>query len=93
MSTLPLSEAKARLSELAEEVATTHARLQITKNGRDYVVLLAADDLESIEATIELLSDPDAQARVARAEGDIAEGDILDESAVRSMLSKAEGAE
>lgn len=93
MSTLPLSEAKARLSELAEEVATTHTRLQITKNGRDYVVLLAAEDLESIEATIELLSDPDAQDRVASSEKDIAEGNVLDENAMRAMLSKARGAE
>lgn len=54
MTTLPLSEVKARLSEIAEEVATTHDRVQITKNGRDYVVLMAAADLESIEATLEL---------------------------------------
>ena len=57
MATLPLSEVKARLSEIAEEVAATHERIQITKNGRDHVVLLAAEDLESIEATLELLSD------------------------------------
>jgi antitoxin YefM len=45
MTTLPLSEVKARLSEIAEEVATTHERVLITKNGRDYVVLLAAEDM------------------------------------------------
>lgn len=87
MSTVPLSEAKARLSEFAEEVASTHERVQITKNGRDYVVLMAAEDLESIEATIELLSDPDAQARVAASEQDIADGGVLDETAVRALLS------
>ena len=48
MTMLPLSEVKARLSEIAEEVATPHERVQITKNGREYVVLLAAEDLESI---------------------------------------------
>jgi antitoxin YefM len=87
MTTLPLSEVKARLSEIAEEVATTHERVQITKNGRDYVVLLAAEDLESIEATLELLSDPGAQSRVARAEEDIERGDILDEAQVRALLA------
>ena len=70
MSTLPLSEVKARLSEIAEEVATTHERVQMTKNGRHYVGLLAVEDLASIEATLELRSDPDAQSRVARAEED-----------------------
>ena len=58
MTTLPLSEVKTRLSEIADDVARTHERVQITKNGRDYVVLIAAEDLESIEATLELLTTP-----------------------------------
>ena len=87
MTTLPLSEVKARLSEIAEEVATTHERVQVTKNGRDYVVLLAAEDLESLEATLELLSDHAAQARVLLAERDIELGQVLDEEAVRALLS------
>jgi prevent-host-death family protein len=87
MTILPLSEVKARLSEIAEEVAATHKRVQITKNGRDYVVLMAAEDLESIEATLELLSDADAQARVARAEQDIARGDVLGESEIRALVA------
>lgn len=87
MSTLPLSEVKARLSEIAEEVATTHERVQITRNGRDYVVLLAAEDLESIEATLELLSDPTAQSRLASAEQDIVRGDVLNEAEVRALLT------
>jgi len=93
MRTLPRSEVKARLSEIAEEVAATHERVQITRNGRDYVVLLAAEDLESIEATLELLSDPDAQSRLASAERDIEQGDVLDEAAVRALLPKSKGAE
>ncbi len=87
MTTLPLSEVKARLSEIAEGVAATHERVQITKNGRDYVVLLAAEDLESIEATLELLSDPDAQSRIARAEEEIERGDVMDETQLRALLA------
>ena len=88
MTTLPLSEVKARLSEIADEVATTHERVQVTRNGRDYVVLLASEDLESIEATLELLSDPEAMARISSSEQDIERGDVLDEHAVRALLSK-----
>jgi prevent-host-death family protein len=88
MTTLPLSEVKARLSEIAEEVASTHERIQITKNGREYVVLISADDLESLEATLELLADHAAQARIARADEDIAKDDVLDEEAVRALLSQ-----
>jgi antitoxin YefM len=60
MTTFPLSEVKARLSETAEEVATTHERVRITKNGREYVVLLAAEDLEAIEPTLGLLTDQES---------------------------------
>jgi antitoxin YefM len=87
MPTLPLSEVKAHLSEIAESVATTHERVQITKNGREYVVLVAADDLESIETTLELLGDADAQRRIERSEGDIVKGDLLEEEGVRALLA------
>ena len=87
MTTLPLSDAKARLSEIADEVGRTHERVHITKNGRDYVVLLAAEDLESIEATLELLADPEAQQRLQEAERDVARGDVLDEAEVRGLLA------
>lgn len=86
MSTIPLSEAKARLSEIADEVGRTHERVHITRNGREYVVLLAAEDLESIEATLELLADTRAQARIAAAEADVAAGEVLDEQQVRALM-------
>lgn len=75
MTTLPLSEAKARLSEVADEVDRTHDRVHITRNGREYVVLVSSEDLESLEATIELLSDPAAMARIQEAETALANGE------------------
>jgi prevent-host-death family protein len=35
MTTLPRSEAKARLSEVADEVDRTHDWVHITRNGRE----------------------------------------------------------
>lgn len=75
MTTLPLSEAKVRLSEVADEVDRTHDRVHITRNGREYVVLISSEDLESLEATIELLSDPAAIARIREAEAALASGE------------------
>jgi len=76
METVPLSDAKARLSEIADDVDRTHQRVQITKNGRSYVVLISAEDLESMEATLELLSDPEAMGRARTAQSDIENGDF-----------------
>ncbi len=86
MTVLPLSEAKARLSEIADEVGRTHERVHITKNGREYVVLMAAEDLDSIEATLELLSDPAAQERIARSREEIARGEGLSIAEVTRSL-------
>jgi prevent-host-death family protein len=83
MKMLPLSEAKAHLSEIADEVIRTHERVTVTRNGREAFVILSVEDLESIEATMELLADPDAQARVAQAEAEIAAGDVYSLDLVR----------
>ena len=88
MHTIPLSEAKARLSEIADEVQRTHERVHITRNGREYVVLLAAEDLESIEATLELLADIRARERIATAEADFAASEVLDEQQVRALMDR-----
>jgi len=88
MTTLPLSDVKARFSELADEVERTHERLTVTRNGREAVVIMAVEDLDSIEATLELLRDPAAQKRIAEAEAEIARGEWLDEATMRAMITR-----
>lgn len=86
MQTLPLSEVKARLSEIADEVDQTHERVYVTRNGRDFVVLMSKEDLDSLEATLELLSDPAALARLAAAERDVAAGDVTSEERMANLM-------
>jgi antitoxin YefM len=91
MTMLPLSDVKARLSEIAEEVDRTHERVHITRNGREYVVLISAEDLESIEATLELLSDPAAQQRIAKSQQEIDRGEGLNPDQVEQSLRERFG--
>ena len=91
MKMLPLSDVKARLSEIAEEVDRTHERVHITRNGREYVVLISAEDLESIEATLELVSDPAAQQRIARSQQEIDRGEGLTPDQVEQSLRERFG--
>ncbi len=51
-------------------------------------MLLAAEDLESIEATLELLAETQAQERIAAGEADFAVGDVLDERQVRTLIDE-----
>ena len=92
MDTLPLSDAKARLSEIADEVDRTHQRVQITKNGRSYVVLMSAEDLASMEATLELLSDPAAMERVRQAQTDIEQGRFTTSEEMTKLLEQRSAA-
>lgn len=83
---MPLSEVKARLSEIADEVDRTHERVHITRNGREYVVLMSAEDLESIEATLELLSDPQAMAEIREAEAAVAAGEATQGAEMAALM-------
>lgn len=56
--TLPLADVKARFSELADRVEKEHDRIVVTRNGRPAVVLVSPDDLESLEETLSILSNP-----------------------------------
>ncbi len=76
-NTLPLSEVKAKLSEVVDEVATTHDRVTVTRNGRPVVVLVSVDDLEAMEETVAILSDPSAVHGVEEGRAAIASGDIV----------------
>lgn len=88
MQTLPLSEVKARLSEIADEVDQTHERVYVTRNGRDFVVLLSKGDLDSLEATLELLTDQAAQERLAEAEHAAATGDLTTVEEMASLMQQ-----
>ena len=57
MTTLPLADASARLAELADEAHRTHEPIEITENGERSVVLLSADEYDSIMETMEILGD------------------------------------
>jgi antitoxin YefM len=88
MTTMPLSKAKAKLSEVADEVHRTHDRVHITRNGREYVVLVSAEDLDSLEATIELLSDPAAMARVREGDAAIARGETTGAEEMERLMAQ-----
>jgi len=84
----PLTDAADHLAELADEVETRHTRVVLTRPGHADVVLLSADELTSLEETVALADDPDAQQDIADAETAYAAGDYLtgDELRVRYGL-------
>ena len=57
MKTLPLTEAKTKLSSLIDEVRDRDEEVTITRNGRPVAVLVSADEFESWEETISIRAD------------------------------------
>ena len=72
--TLPLADIKARLSEIVDKVEQQHERVTLTRNGRPAAVLISPEDLEALEDTLDLLSDPTALREIERSRRDITNG-------------------
>jgi antitoxin YefM len=87
MTTIPLADAKARLSAVLDEVRDTHERVVITRNGRPEAVIMAVSDLEALEETLDLLSTPGAVEQIRQAEADIAVGKAVDADELRRQMA------
>ena len=74
MTTIPLATAKAHLSSYVDDVVKTHDRVTITRNGIPTTVLIAVEDLESLEETLALLSDAEAMRQVRQAQQELDAG-------------------
>ncbi len=67
---LSLADVKNRLSEVVDRLEREHGRVVITKHGRPAAVILSVDDLESLEETLEVLSNPTLMADIREAEAE-----------------------
>lgn len=82
--TLPLAEIKKRLSEVVDGVEDRHDRVVLTRNGRPAAVILSPADLESLEESLEILSNPKAMREIRRAEREIDRGRSLTADELRA---------
>ncbi|MBB4914268.1 type II toxin-antitoxin system Phd/YefM family antitoxin [Streptosporangium saharense] len=70
METIPISEARDRLPELADRAAREHDHFTLTRNGRPHAVIVSVAEWESLQETLELLADL-VEATSAEARGDV----------------------
>jgi antitoxin YefM len=88
MTTIPLADAKARLSAVLDEVRDTHERVVITRNGRPEAVILSVSDLEALEETLDLLSTPGVLEEIRAAEAAIARGEAIGAEDLRRLMAE-----
>jgi antitoxin YefM len=73
---IPLADVKNRLSEVVDRLEREHGRVVITKHGRPAAVVMSVEDLEGLEETLDILSDPKMMRRIRKAQAEIAAGDV-----------------
>jgi prevent-host-death family protein len=87
--TLPLSYVKAHLSEIADRVEGEQERVIVTRNGRAAAVLVSPDDLESLEETLAVLSDPELMRQIREGETAIDAGDSVTLEELQANLKRS----
>ena len=93
MTILPLNDVKTRFSAIADEVAATHDRVIVTRNGRPHVMVISVDDFESLQMTRELLAEPGALEDILAADKQISAGDYHTLDELRAALEQRQRGE
>jgi antitoxin YefM len=88
-ASIPITEAKARIAELADRVAREHDHFAITRNGRADVMLISVAEYESPQETLDILSDEETLTELRQSREDFAAGDTYSAEQVRAELSAA----
>jgi len=83
---VPFTEARARLSELLDELEARHEHVVITRNGRPVAVLAPAEEQEVLEETIEVLQDEELLRALRESEEDVKSGRLTSLREVRREL-------
>jgi prevent-host-death family protein len=87
-TTLPLGEVKAHLSELVGRVHDHHERVTVTVHGHPSAVLVSVEDLEQLEETVTILSDPETMRRLADSDAEIARGETVSADELAEAMRK-----
>jgi antitoxin YefM len=77
MTTDSLRNVKDRFSDFVDRVEREHERVVVTRNGRPAAVLISLEDLDGLEATLEVLADSEAVRGLVEAEAAVAAGDVV----------------
>ncbi|UNX55724.1 type II toxin-antitoxin system Phd/YefM family antitoxin [Georgenia sp. TF02-10] len=77
MESESLREVHDHLSDVVDRVEREHERVTVTRDGRAVAVIMSPDDLEQLEETLDVLSDPQALADIRAADAAYARGDVV----------------
>jgi antitoxin YefM len=82
--TIPIAEAKKRLSAIIKDVDEKFDRYAITKNGINKAVLMSSDEFDGLLETIDILSRREEREAIARAKMEVQSGQTVSLKDIKS---------
>jgi len=76
-TTLPISEARKKIFQIAKEVQKPSNYYTLTEKGRPKAVIMSVEEFESIMETMEILSDPELMKKIEKAEAEYKKGEYI----------------
>ncbi|MFH1769315.1 MAG: type II toxin-antitoxin system Phd/YefM family antitoxin [Parcubacteria group bacterium] len=76
-TTVPISEARKKIFDIADAVQKPSIHYTLTEQGRPKAVIMSVDEYESWVETLEILSDPDAMKAIAKSEKEFDRGEYV----------------
>ena len=74
---IPISEARKRIFEIAEEVQRPDTHYVLTENGKPKAVILSAEEFENLRDDLDILSDPGLLKEIEEAEKEYGRGEYV----------------
>lgn len=87
-TTLPISQARSKIFDIAEEVQKPDSYFVLTEKGRPKVVILSAEEFDSMLETLDILSDPHALQDIKKAEEEYRRGEYVTLDEFRKQLKR-----
>jgi len=88
-TTLPISEARKKIFDIAEEVQKPNNYYTFTEKGRPKAVLMSAEDFESWQETLEVMRDfPNLKKDIEEVEKAFKSGEYKNWTTLEELLAK-----
>jgi len=88
-TTIPISEARKKIFQIAEEVQKPSNYYTLTEKGRPKVVMMSAEEFESWQETIEVVRDfPDLAKDVKKADRAVKTGEYKKWATLEDVMAK-----
>jgi PHD/YefM family antitoxin component YafN of YafNO toxin-antitoxin module len=76
--TLPISEARSNLPDIVKNAGDLFQKTYITVKGKIEAVVINPQELESLEATLEILKDPQTMKAIKKGQKEFKNNELID---------------